>query len=317
MTASAIELAPARRQARRRGVKPLIERRFPLHLQPALHTVRDLYDKAKQARWDPDKNIPWGSFDASAYDKATLQAAALSWSRRAWAEYSGIAETPSILIRFCLEKEGESDPKMFLTVRGSEESWHMECAYRYANLLGGYVDTPVDEHFHRLFNIGLFRQAFDPALVPIAYIAAHVALLDGIDLELHRGYLRHATDPVAEAILKKMVEDKERHTAFGWVYLEEQMPGLNATDREDIQVEVTHILKVLALDGYQSAAFAPAGTASHVLAADALTRAAGLGAMLPAEEVAIVRQYVADARVRFQHFGIDVPFCRHDIYGEI
>lgn len=312
-----IELAPQRRLVRRRGVKPLIERRFPLHLQPALHTVRDLYDRSKSKCWDPEKHIPWSKFDGSAYDAPTRKAAALSWSRRAWAEFSGIAETPSILIRFCLEHEGESDPKMFLTVRGTEESWHMECAYRFAQLLDRYVGDPPDAHFHRVMNIGLFRQAFDPALLPVAYIAAHIALLDGIDLELHRGYLRHAQDPVAVSILKRMVEDKERHTAFGWVYLEEQVATLEKSAFEEIQAEVEHILRVLVLGGYQSTAFAPPGSVIHVLEADAYTRAAGLGAMLPAEEVSVVRQYVADARQRFGALGIHVAMQCHDVHGDI
>ncbi len=317
MTAPDIELAPSRRLARRRGVKPLIERRFPLHLQPALHTVRDLYNQSKSKRWDPDKHIPWDKFESSAYDLPTRKAAALSWSRRAWAEFSGIAETPAILIRFCLEHEGESDPKMFLTVRGTEESWHMECAYRFAQLLERYIDNPPDEHFHRVMNIGLFRQAFDPALLPVAYIAAHIALLDGIDLELHRGYLRHAQDPVAVSILKRMVEDKERHTAFGWIYLEQQISSLDKAIREEIQAEVEHILRVLVLGGYQSAAFAPPESVAHVLDADALTRAAGLGAMLPQEEVGVVRQYVAEARARFGSLGIDLALVRHDVHGDI
>lgn len=317
MTAGLIELAPQRRIARRRGVKPLIERRFPLHLQPSLYTIRELYEQSKNKRWDPEKNIPWDKFDISLYDKETRKAAALSWSRRAWAEFSGIAETPSILIRFCLEHEGESDPKMFLTVRGSEESWHMECAYRFAGLLDRYIDTPPDDHFHHIFNIGLFRQAFDPALIPVAYIAAHIALLDGIDLELHRGYLRHATDPVAVSILKRMVEDKERHTTFGWTYIEQQESNLEKWIIEEIQAEVEHILRVLVLEGYQSAAFASPGTVDNILSADARTYAAGLGALPPQEEVNIVRQYVIDSRQRFRLFGVRVPVFHHEIHGDI
>lgn len=317
MSAVTIDATPPRRRARRHGVKPLIERRFPLHLQPSLYTVRDLYDQAKRARWDPERHIPWQKLDRSHYDQTTLRAAALSWSRRAWAEYTGIAETPAILIRFCLEHEGESDPKMFLTVRGSEESWHMESAYRFAELLDGYVEEPSDPLFHNVLNIGLFHQAFDPALVPVAYIAAHIALLDGIDLELHRGFLRFAQDPVAVAILKRMVQDKERHAAFGWVYLTEQATTWSSTVKEEIEAEVAHILTALVLSGYQCAALASEGSAHHILEADAITRAAGLGAMSAEEEVAVVRQYVSEARARFSSLGISVPIVKHEVHGEI
>jgi hypothetical protein len=59
-----------------------VERRFPLHLEPSISTIRDLYDQAKQARWDPERDIPWTSFDASRYAPEVLAAARLSWSCR-------------------------------------------------------------------------------------------------------------------------------------------------------------------------------------------------------------------------------------------
>jgi len=94
------------------------ERRFPLHLEPAIGTIRDLYDAAKQARWDPERDIPWHSFDHARYSAEVLAAAALSWSRKAWTEYGGLPETPALIIRFCLEHERESDPKYFLRYLG-------------------------------------------------------------------------------------------------------------------------------------------------------------------------------------------------------
>lgn len=315
MSAASIQVAPARRIARRPGVKPLIERRFPLHLEPSILTVRELYDNGKRSHWDPDKHIPWKQFDPRVHPRETLAAAALSWSRRAWAEYTGIAETPAILIRFCLEHAGESDPKMFLTVRGSEEAWHLECAYRFAELLGGYVETPPDPLFQNTLNLGLFRQAFDPALNPTAYIAAHIAILDGIDLELHRGYLRFATDPVAVSILRRMVQDKERHAAFGWVYLTEQAPRWTDAIRMEVQEEVEHIIRELVLNGYQCATLAAPGTADLLLAADARTRRSGLGAMAAKEELEVVRQYLSDARTRFATLGVQIAPQHHDIHG--
>lgn len=316
MSLPTIEMVPQRRVARRPGVKPLIERRFPLHLGPTLLTVRELYEAGKKGRWDPDKHIPWKQFDSEAYAPETRRAAALSWSRRAWSEYTGIAETPAILIRFCLEHAGESDPKMFLTVRGSEEAWHLECAYRFAELLGGYVEVPPDSLFNNTLSLGLFRQAFDPALNPTAYIAAHIAILDGIDLELHRGYLRFATDPVAVSILRRMVQDKERHTAFGWVYLGEQAATWSPELRFEVQEEVEHIIRALVLNGYQCAALAPAHTASRVLEADAVTCAAGLGAMTSEEEIRVVRRYLDEARTRFRSFGVDIACQQHGVHGE-
>lgn len=312
----AIDLEPPRRKLRRKGLKPLIERRFPLHLEPSILTVRTLYEQAKAARWDPERNIAWRIFRPEDYSAEQLQAARLSWSRRAWLEYTGFAETPSILIRFCLEHEGESDPKMFLTVRGTEEAWHVDCAYRFAECAGGYIECPANPLYAELFSLGLFRQAFDPALSPAAYLAAHVALLDGIDLELHRGYLRAASDPLAVSVLQRIVQDKERHAAFGWVYLHEQAPRWDDAMRAEIADEIAQIVKALVFNGLHSPAFAPDGIADEILAADAITHRAGLGATPAEEEVATVRQYLADTRSRFAEMGIRIAPLEHGRLGE-
>lgn len=297
---------PAERRAKRRGGPALVERRFPLHLEPAILTIRELYHQAKKAKWDPEKHIPWADFDRSRYTPAQLRAAALSWSRRAWTEYSGMPETPAILIRFCLEPAGESDPKMFLAVRGTEEAWHTECCYRFADTLGAYVTRPPNPIYESLFNQDFHREAFDPGLSLDSYIGAYVAILDGLDLELYRGYLRHATDPVAKAILKRLVQDKERHVAFGWVYLTERAPRWSAEAIADVVREIETALTDLEFNGYHCAWLVPDNAAAEIIAADRITREAGLGALTPDEELGIFRQFYAEARAQLATLGIAI-----------
>lgn len=306
-TADAAAIAasdPSTRRARRPRIQALTERRFPLHLEPSLYTIRELYDTAKRAHWDPEQHIPWKRFDASRYSVEQLAAAALSWSRRAWTEYGGLPETPAILIRFCLENQGESDPKMYLTMRGSEEAWHTECCWRFAELLGGYVSAPADAQYARMFNQDFHREAFEPGISLDAYVAVHAALLDGLDLALHRGFLKHAADPVAVAILKRMVEDKERHVAFGWRYLAERAPRWSERTHEEIEGEVEQVLAGLVYAGYICPWLAPRPLGERITEADIVTRQAGLGAMLPAEEKPIVEQYLAEARDQFLQLGV-------------
>jgi len=297
---------PATRRARRKKSEPLVERRFPLHLEPAILTIRELYHRAKKAKWDPEKHIPWRDFVRSAYSAEQLRAAALSWSRRAWTEYSGLPETPAILIRFCLEQGGESDPKMFLTVRGTEETWHTECCWRFADLLGGYTQKPANRAYEALFNQDFHREAFDPGLSLDAYVGAYVAILDGLDLELYRGYLRHATDPVAAAILKRLTQDKERHVAFGWVYLTERAARWSEAEKADIVAEIDQVMVGLELSGYHCAWLVPGGAADDVVAADRITREAGLGALKPEEEQAIFAQFFGDARAHLGRLGLGI-----------
>ena len=304
---------PQVRRARRKRASPLVERRFPLHLEPHIQTIRGLYHQAKAAHWDPEKHIPWAKFDASAYAPEQLRAAALSWSRRAWTEYGGLPETPAILIRFCLEHSGESDPKMFLSVRGSEEAWHTECCWRFADVCGRYSDTPSNPAYARLFNQDFHREAFEPGISVDAYIAVHSAILDGLDLELNRGFLRHATDPVASTILKRLVQDKERHVAFGWVYLTERAPSWTEEQRAEIAAEIDQALQGLLLSGAICAWLAPGGIANDVVAADEITRKAGLGAMSAEEESAVVAQFLGEAREHLAKLGVAVA----DIRGRI
>lgn len=304
---------PKVRRARRRRADPLVERRFPLHLQPHMQTIRGLYHQAKAAHWDPEKHIPWAKFDASIYTPEQLRAAALSWSRRAWTEYGGLPETPAILIRFCLEHSGESDPKMFLSVRGSEEAWHTECCWRFAGLAGSYAEKPSNPAYGRLFNQDFHREAFEPGISVDAYIAVHSAILDGLDLELNRGFLRHATDPVAHAILKRMVQDKERHVAFGWIYLTERSAHWDDAARAEIAAEIDQALQGLLLSGAICAWLAPGGIASDVVAADEVTRQAGLGAMSAAEESAVVVQFLGETREHLATLGVSVA----DIRGSV
>ena len=304
---------PQVRRARRRRADPLVERRFPLHLEPHIQTIRGLYHQAKAAHWDPDKHIPWAKFDPSAYTPGQLRAAALSWSRRAWTEYGGLPETPAILIRFCLEHGGESDPKMFLSVRGSEEAWHTECCWRFADLVGGYSDQPANANYARLFNQDFHREAFEPGISVDAYIAVHSAILDGLDLELNRGFLRHATDPVGRAILKHLVQDKERHVAFGWIYLTERARGWSESVRAEIGAEVDQALEGLLCSGAICAWLAPGGIARDVVAADGITREAGLGAMRATEESVVVTQFLGEAREHFARLDVAIA----DIRGRV
>lgn len=310
MKATAAAHDPKVRRARRRRADPLVERRFPLHLEPHSQTIRDLYHQAKAAHWDPEKHIPWAKFDASVYTPGQLRAAALSWSRRAWTEYGGLPETPAILIRFCLEHGGESDPKMFLSVRGSEEAWHTECCWRFADLAGGYLEKPLSADYARLFNQDFHREAFEPGISVDAYIAVHSAILDGLDLELNRGFLRHATDPVARAILKHLVQDKERHVAFGWIYLTERAPRWKETERAEISAEIDQALEGLLCSGAICAWLTPGAIARDVVAADETTRKAGLGAMSSAEESAIVTQFLGEAREHLGRLGVTIADIR-------
>ena len=77
--------------------------------------------------WNPETDIAWSRFDASAYSAPVREAARLVWSRRAWGAYPGLGENTALLIRFCLESGAAGmDAKLFLSFRPAEEAKHLE-----------------------------------------------------------------------------------------------------------------------------------------------------------------------------------------------
>jgi hypothetical protein len=282
-----------------------VERRFPLHLEPAIGTIRDLYDEAKQSRWDPERDIPWGWFERSGYPPETLAAARLSWSRKAWLEYGGLPETPALIIRFCLEHERESDPKYFLTVRNTEEAWHLECCHRFAEACGGFIGEPASAAYRALVNQGLHREALDASRSLDAYVAAHAAIQDGLDLELCRLYRDNARDPVARAILARLSADKVRHVKFGWLYLTTRASGWSATERRRIAAEIAHVVHDVELAGLHCAWLGGEAT-EDIAHADRLTRDAGLGAATRDEEEPLLQRFLAAAAAQFALLGVEV-----------
>lgn len=283
-----------------------VERRFPLHLEPSITTIRELYDQAKQSHWDPERDIPWAALDPSRYSAEILAAARLSWSRKAWTEYGGLPETPALIIRFCLEQERESDPKYFLTVRNTEEAWHLECCHRFSELCGGFIEQPANPAYAALFNQGLHREALDASRSLDAYVAAHIGIQDGLDLELCRLHRDNATDRVPRAILDRLVADKTRHAAFGWFYLERRAADWSEADRRAIAEEVEHIVADVELAGFRCAWLAGAA-ASDIVVADRLTRDAGLGAAARDEEEPVLRRFLSEVRIQFTGLGVSLP----------
>jgi hypothetical protein len=293
------------------------ERRFPLDLRQSDQAIRELYEDAKRGRWTPATDIPWASFDAAACDAASLAAARKVWSRRAWLEYTGLAETPALIIRFCLELDREADPKYFLTVRNTEEAWHVESFYRYAEACGGYHDTPANEAWQPLFNRGLHRDALDAKRSLDGHVLTHCTFGDGLEHVLASAWLANTREPVAKALLERCVADRERHARFGWLYIERRAATMNAEERSAaVQALVSHLEQV------EFAGARCVGLATEIDAGTDVTELdrvaiAGLGAVTAQAEVALFTQHLAQCRERLKTIGIDLPLLVHPKLGSI
>ena len=307
-------------QAQTHGTTPtpiMVERRFPLDLHRSIQSIRELYETGKRQHWSPGKDIDWDKLDSSAYSPAQLEAARQVWSRRAWLEYTGLAETPALLIRFCLELDRESDPKYFLTVRNTEEAWHIECFHRYAKLLGGYQSRPANPAWEPVINRTLYRDALNATQSLDAYVATQCALADGLELELYRLYAGNAREPIAAEILKHVVQAKERHASFGWLYLEERAARMDPATKGAVARQITGWIEEVAFSGYHIPSLSTTIDAQAEGAAATLAAEAGLGAATPESERRAFKEYLQNAFDRLGQLGFVVTRPRHPVLGEL
>lgn len=292
-----------------------VERRFPLHLHEDDTPIRQLYEKAKQSRWNPDTGLPWSQNALAAVPQAARDAARRVWSRRAWVEYTGMAETPALLIRFCLELNRESDPKYFLTVRNTEEAWHIESYHRYAEACGGYVDRPSHPAWEPVFNRTQYRDALNAGVSIDAYVAVHCAFVDGLELLLAQAWASNVREPLAKAMLAQCLKDYERHAQFGWLYAKRRAATMTDEVRARVAQGLQQHIETVEFAGYHCVGLATQVDAGPEMADLQQVQAAGLGAVTAEQEVEIFRQCLERTRSSFAQWGLDLPTVEHPRWG--
>jgi len=293
------------------------ETRFPLNLAVSSAAIDRLYEESKLDIWAPATEVDWGSGDFSALTKEQFEAARRVWSRRTWLEYTGIAATPALLLRFCLERGREVEAKFYLTVRNTEEAELVDAFHRYSELLGGYLARPENPAWEAVINRRCEADALDPELPLDGYVAAHCAVEDGLELALFRAYLANAREPLARTLLGRAVADKTRHAAFGWNYLESRAGSLSAGARGEVVAALVDWLHKVAFAGYHLPSLATTIDSAAEQGAQQAAAAAGLGAATAPEEEQIFRDYLVTARAHLQALGIALPALSHPRLGAL
>jgi hypothetical protein len=284
----------------------LIERRFPLEMNVTLPEIRELYDSGKAGRWNPMRDIDWSALAPERYPPQIREAARRTWSRRLWVEATGLTETPALLMRFCMEAGREIDPKFYLTVRNTEEAWHVECFDRIAEAFGGRIASPAERAYEAAFNRNLHRRVMNAEQSLDSYVTSFCAFEDGLELELCRTWRANATNAAVAAVLDRIIADKERHAAFGWLYLATRALQWSAKERSLIAEELVTHVRETELKGYHCPWLAPEHATAET-EADAITADAGLGAATRAVEEETLATYVANVRAKLGEFGITIP----------
>ena len=204
-------------------------------------------------------------------------------------------------MRFCLERQRESDPKYFLSLRGSEEAWHLDACHGMAERLGGFIAEPANREYAGGFNQTLHREVLDADFALDAYVAAYVALREHLEAALLEASRAATSEPVMAQAIDLMLRDKRRHAQFGWLYLSQRKIHLEAPA---IALRAGQMLERFYASGLMVPGLNPA-IAGDVAEAVETAAAAGLGFASSAIQIPLLESALAEARARFAALSID------------
>jgi hypothetical protein len=295
------------------------ENRFPLSLASQMPSVWELWQRAKTLEWDPETDIPWARLEPERYTAAQLLAARMYWSRRAWGEYGAIAESPALLLRFCLENR-LPDLRFFFTIRTQEEGRHAEASWLMADRLGGYFPQPQNPPtVSSVGTHGVRRMAFDPETSLEGIFASLVCAAEEILIDVFKATVHKATNPAVRRLMELILRDEVRHIAFGWQCLEAWAPGFTPDTIRNIEHAVTTMIEQVEFRGYRNLWLAIEGGAatSEEIQADCVACQAGLGGSTPEDEMAAFPEFLAKIRARMAPWGVTLPYFDHPKLGRM
>ena len=314
MASDKISLYDPRSPARGLYKIGLSEKRFPLKTRHEVPSISELWRKSKQMTWDAVTDIPYADFDRSKYSTEQLDAARLGWSRRAWTEYTGIIESPAMLIRLSLDGQAPIEAKFVLAAKVLEEARHCEASFLLAEAMGGYVQEPPPGDAIVKMVVAGFRDrlAFNPEVSTEAAIAGWHIISEGIAVDIFAARYRQCTEPVTREVLRLILQDEVRHVAVGWDYLEHRVPRMTKPEVKAVEDAVLDIMENVEMKGFHSMCLLPDDLESDLKEAEAIAAAAGLGFCAAEEEHRVFVKSVQNLRKRFANLGITVP-----LYAEI
>lgn len=185
--------------------------------------------------------LPWASLDGEALEPEVRLAARQFWSENAFAEYAS-----SIAMADVVGALGRAQIEPVLWRRAcafpADELAHAELCAGVAQRCGGGIDVPFDP-------CALEQPAYRE-LLPLERATLLVVrvfcLGEAVSLRLLAGHLRATRQPLARAVLQRIVRDEARHARFGWDYLDWVAPLLGPGERAQLAARVTSELAALA-----------------------------------------------------------------------
>jgi len=290
-----------------RGFPGITEQRFPLNLNEDIPEVSRVWTAAKGSTWDPQKDIDWSKLDLSKYTPEQLYAGRLFWSRRAWSEYTGLAESPVVLLRFAFDGNREPSIKFALASKFMDEAKHIEASWLLAEKLGGYISEPPAGAPKKRMIAGLRSRGMDPNLTPEAVLGCWHCVSEFFAVEIFRVRFHFTTDPVVKEVLGKILFDEARHIAMGWNYLAYRLPKASEEVRLNVRGAMMDVIENIELGGFHSSSTIQGEEPDLFAVSDLICASAGLGAATPEIEHKAFVNTLSTIREKAAAVGIDLP----------
>jgi hypothetical protein len=288
------------------GYTELTEQRFPLNLAENIPGVARIWKMAKATNWDAVTDIAWDGLDTSKYTEEQLYAARVFWSRRAWSEYTGLAESPTVLLRFAFDGARAPQIKFALASKLMDEARHVEASYLLAEKLGGYISEPPPGSPRNRIVAGLRQRGMNVAYTPEAVIACWHCVSEHFAVDIFRARWQHTSDPVAKEVLGRILSDEMRHINMGWEYLAYRLPSVSADVRDNVRTAMIDVIENIELGGFHSSAVV-GGEPDLFQKLDVIVADAGLGAAPADKEHAASVLSLATIRAKAAAMGVDLP----------
>jgi len=216
--------------------------------------LNKLYEKAKNAQWNGETDLPWDTeVDQEALVVANAAATGglgagfdltgtplVTWGDKEWLQF-GVESQNWTLSQFlhgeqgalvCTSKIVESvpwiDAKYYAATQVMDEARHVEVFAKYLNekLSGHY---PINAHLRALLDDIITDSRWD-----MTYLGMQI-MVEGLALAAF-GFMRQmTTDPLLQKLLRYVMADEARHVAFGVLSLQEHYAGLNAHELRERQ----------------------------------------------------------------------------------
>jgi hypothetical protein len=285
------------------------EKRFPLSTARNNPKLAAMWSQAKTLTWDAATDIPYAQLDRSKYSKEQLDAGRLSWSRRAWTEYTGIVESPALCIRLCLEGNQSIEAKFLLAAKVFEEARHCEASFLLAEAMGGYVqEPPPGDAIQKMLVAGFRdRMAFNPEVSSEAAIAGWHCISEGIAYDIFQARYRRTTEPATKEVIRLISQDEVRHVELGWAYLEQRTKEISRSEVLKIETVVRDVIENVELKGFHATFMLADADTSVLREAEAIAADAGLGFCAADEEHQVFVNSIRRIRERFAPMGITIP----------